>query len=331
MTIKEYRSAMNLTRHELTALYEEPLEGFRLWMANAGYTEYTQRNYIGDVRQFLRTLNGKPVEEVTKMQVLAFFAQVKASGVSDATRNRKHCALTSFYRALNELEWTSVNPALGVKKSKTEMNRAPVYLEPEQLQTVLTHAGGKYYNRNLAILMLMAYAGLRVGEVHRLNMGDYHPERHTLEVLGKGRKWRTVPLPAEVAEQLQLALEERLTPWRAGEEALFISQKGRRLSIRNIQYIAEQAFEGLAAEEGVITPGRGRSYSCHKLRHSFATLLLRSGADIRTVQDMLGHASIQTTTVYTHVSDKQKQEAVERLLPYIRMKGTEIEHDGNNG
>ncbi|GAC44164.1 tyrosine-type recombinase/integrase [Paenibacillus popilliae] len=321
---------MNLTRHELAALYEEPLEGFRLWMVNAGYTEYTQRNYIGDVRQFLHTLNGKSVEEVTKMQVLAFFAQVKASGVSDATRNRKHCALTSFYRALNELEWTSVNPALGVKKSKTEMNRAPVYLEPGQLQTVLMHAGGKYYNRNLAILMLMAYAGLRVGEVHRLNVADYHLERHSLEVLGKGRKWRTVPLPTAVSEQLQLALKERLTPWRAGEEAMFISQKGRRLSIRNMQYIAEQAFEGLSAEAGSMMPGRGRSYSCHKLRHSFATLLLRSGADIRTVQEMLGHASIQTTTVYTHVSDKQKQEAVERLLPYISMKGTEIEKVRNN-
>ncbi|WP_019423160.1 tyrosine-type recombinase/integrase [Paenibacillus sp. OSY-SE] len=315
---------MSLTRHDLTALYEEPLEAFRLWMMNAGYTSYTKKNYMGDVSHFLRTIEGKPVEQVTKLQVLAFLAQVKSSGVSDATRNRKHCAITSFYRALNDLEITTVNPAAGVKKSKTETNRAPVYLEPNQVQQFLSRADGKYRNRNLAVLMLMSYAGLRVGEVHRLNMADYHAERHTIEVLGKGRKWRTIPLPLAVSNQLQLALQERLTPWRAGEDAFFISQKGRRLSIRNIQYIAEQAFDSLQREEGRMRAGRGRSYSCHKLRHSFATLLLRSGADIRTVQEMLGHASIQTTTVYTHVSDKQKEEAIQRLQPYILEEDVDI-------
>ncbi|MBN3527234.1 tyrosine-type recombinase/integrase [Paenibacillus apiarius] len=315
---------MNLTRHDLSAIYEEPIEAFRLWMTNAGYTSYTKKNYMGDVIHFLRTLEGKPVEQVTKLQVLAFLAQVKSSGVSDATRNRKHCAITSFYRALNDLEITSVNPAAAVKKSKTETNRAPVYLEPDQVQQFLTRADGKYRNRNLAVLMLMAYAGLRVGEVHRLNVADYYAERHSIEVLGKGRKWRTIPLPLAVSNQLQLALKERLTPWRSGEDAFFISQKGRRLSIRNIQYIAEYAFAALQKEEGRMRAGRGRSYSCHKLRHSFATLLLRSGADIRTVQEMLGHASIQTTTVYTHVSDKQKEEAIQRLQPYILEEGVEI-------
>ncbi|UHA73241.1 tyrosine-type recombinase/integrase [Paenibacillus sp. 481] len=308
---------MNYALESELELYEEPIEAFRLWMTNAGYTSYTQRNYIGDVCQFLRTLNQKPVEEVKKFHVLSFLAGVKSSGVSDATRNRKHCALTSFYKALNELEWTDVNPAVGVKKSKTETNRAPVYLEPEQVRTLLTSSDGKYRSRNIAILMLMAYAGLRVGEVHRLSLSDYHRERRTIEVLGKGRKWRTVPLAEPVAAQLELAIADRLTPWRPGEDAMFISQKGRRLSVRNIQLIAEQAFSTLQSQDERNRSGRGRAYSCHKLRHSFATLLLRSGADIRTVQEMLGHSSIQTTTVYTHVSDKQKEEAAQRLLSFM--------------
>ncbi|MBG9736960.1 tyrosine-type recombinase/integrase [Paenibacillus alvei] len=309
---------MNWTKDDLQAMYEQPLEAFRLWMDNAGYTYYTKSNYLGDVRQFLLTLDGKPAEEATKFQVLSFLAKVKASGVSDATRNRKHCAVTSFYKALNEFELADVNPAAGVKKSKTEMNRAPVFMNPEQLRQLLVRTEGKYRDRNLAILMLMGYAGLRVGEVHRLNVSDYYPERHCIEVLGKGRKWRTIPLPAAVAAQLDIALAERLTPWREGEDAFFISQKGQRLSIRNIQYIAEQAFCKLQSDqERRHHGGRGRTYSCHKLRHSFATMLLQSGADIRTVQEMLGHASIQTTTVYTHVTDRQKEEAVTRLQAFL--------------
>ncbi|MCG7409349.1 tyrosine-type recombinase/integrase [Paenibacillus sp. ACRRX] len=305
-------------RIEIEDKYEESLTAFRLWMTNAGYTVYTQRNYIGDVHQFLRTLNGKPVTDIKNLQVLSYLAQVKSTGVSDSTRNRKHCALISFYRSLNELEITDVNPALQVKKSKTESQRAPVYLEPPQIRELIQGVDGKYRNRNIAILMLMAYGGLRVGEVHRLNLSDFHRERRTIEVLGKGRKWRTVPLPEPVVQHLELSLLERLQPWRAGEDALFISQKGRRLSIRNIQSIASLLFEQMSwNDEQNKYAGKGRSYSCHKLRHSFATMLVRSGTDIRTVQEMLGHASIQTTTVYTHVNDKQKEEAMSRLAAWM--------------
>lgn len=292
---------------------------FRMWMSNAGYTAYTQRNYISDVHQFLFFLDGKAVTEVKNLQIFAFLTKIKQSGVSDTTRNRKHCALISFYRALNELQITDINPALQVKKSKTESARSPVYLEPTQIKDLFIHIDGKYQERNKAIMMLMAYAGLRVGEVHRLDLSHYHRERRTLEVFGKGRKWRTVPLPVPVAEQLERAMEQRLEPWRAGEEAMFISQKGRRLSIRHIQLMASDLFEQIDQHVGNLPSSQKRSYSCHKLRHSFATMLVRSGTDIRTVQEMLGHASIQTTTVYTHVNDKQKEEAASRLASFLEL------------
>lgn len=310
-------SISSSVRNELEERYEEPLMAFRMWMANAGYTSNTVRNYISDVHQFLLFLDGMQVSQVKNLQVFAFLSKVKQSGVSDTTRNRKHCAIISFYRALNELQITEVNPALQVKKSKTASARAPLYLEPEQIRELCIHIEGKYQERNKAIIMLMAYAGLRVGEVHRLDIGNYHPERRTLEVFGKGRKWRTVPLPEPVAWQLERALEERIVPWRAGEEAMFISQKGRRLSIRHIQLMTSELFEQLQQlNEG---SRHKRSYSCHKLRHSFATMLIQSGTDIRTVQEMLGHASIQTTTVYTHVNDKQKEEAASRLASFMEL------------
>ncbi|MCR8842731.1 tyrosine-type recombinase/integrase [Paenibacillus sp. SC116] len=305
------------TRAELAEHYAEEIEAFRLWMSNAGYTIYTERNYIGDLYSFLRSLQGKRVQDAKKLQIVSYLSQVKAAGVSDSTRNRKHCALVSFYRALNEFDLAETNPALQVKKSKTEMNRAPVYLEPQELRSVVQLTDGKYRERNMAVLMLMAYAGLRVSEVHRLNLSDYRADRGYIEVFGKGRKWRTVPLPAPVIQQLNKALQERKQPRRAGEDAIFVSQQGRRLSIRNIQLIAEQTFARFQQDNGQATTMRKRSYSCHKLRHSFATMLVRSGTDIRTVQEMLGHSSIQTTTVYTHVSDKQKEEAAQKLSMWM--------------
>ncbi|MGZ9584218.1 tyrosine-type recombinase/integrase [Paenibacillus marinisediminis] len=311
-------TAGDWNRLELEETYEEELQAFRLWMSNAGYTQLTQRNYVGDVLQFLRRLNGQSIYEVKNKQIFTHLAWLKSTGIKDATRNRKHCALISFYRALNELEMTDINPALQVKKSKTESARAPVYLDPQDIKRLLHSVEGKYSNRNLAILMLMSYAGLRVGEVHRLNLSDYYSERRAIEVLGKGRKWRTVPLPAPVAEQIELAIQERIEPWRAQEDALFISQKGRRISIRCIQLMVQQLIDQLDdGSSDRLHASNWKQVSSHKLRHSYATMLVRSGTDIRTVQELLGHASIQTTTIYTHVNDKQKEDATARLSAWI--------------
>lgn len=141
-------------------------------------------------------------------------------------------------------------------------------------------------------------------------MSDYNVERHSLRVFGKGRKWRNVPVPEDVVPFLDSALAERLDPWRSKEEAMFISQKGRRLSIRGIQQIAADTFDRFQRD---VPAAQRRPYSSHKLRHSFATMLLRKGADLRTVQELLGHSSIQTTTVYTHITSREKEEAMSKL------------------
>lgn len=296
--------------------YEESIEAFLIWMKDAGFTLHTQKSYLGDVSQFLDSLSGKKLEQVKKIHVMSYLSSVREQGVSDATRNRKHAAVNCFFKALMELEMAGTNPAAGIKKSKTDKNRTPVYLDEQQLPLFLKSIEGKYRYRNAAVFLLMAYMGLRVGEVHTLNLTDYNRDRHTLDVFGKGRKWRTLPVPDAVAAMLDRALEERITPWRRKEDALFISQKGQRLSIRNIQQIAADTFDRYQSD----LPERQRlPYSCHKLRHSFATMLLRKGADLRTVQELLGHSSIQTTTVYTHVTSREKEEAISRLevmLPF---------------
>ncbi|MFF2911353.1 tyrosine-type recombinase/integrase [Paenibacillus sp. NPDC057934] len=279
-------------------------------MKDAGYTSYTQKSYLADVKEFLGSLNGKKLDMVKKLHVVSFLTSVRERGVSDATRNRKHASVNCFFKALIELEVHRDNPAAGIKKSKTEKNREPVYLDEGDLQRFMSAIEGKYRQRNLALFLLMSYMGLRVGEVHTLNMGDYNVERRSLRVFGKGRKWRNIPVPEDIAPFLDQALSERLAPWRNKEEAMFISQKGRRLSIRAIQQIATETFDRFQEE---IPPSQRRSYSSHKLRHSFATMLLRKGADLRTLQELLGHSSIQTTTVYTHITSREKEEAMARL------------------
>jgi integrase/recombinase XerC len=296
--------------NDLNEDYEEELDAFLIWMKDAGYTPYTQKSYLADVRQFLNSLNGKRLETVKKLHIVSFLTSVRERGVSDATRNRKHASVNCFFKALIELELYTGNPAEGIKKSRTDKNRAPVFLDESDLNKFIYSIKGKYKLRNTAIFLLMAYMGLRVGEVHALNVNDFNPERGTLAVFGKGRKWRTLPVPESVNQILQQALAERLEPWRAKEDGMFVSQKGRRLSIRNIQQIAADSFDHFQSG----TPHLQRiPYSSHKLRHSFATMLLRKGADLRTVQELLGHSSIQTTTVYTHITSREKEEAMAKL------------------
>ncbi|MGN7760109.1 tyrosine-type recombinase/integrase [Paenibacillus sp. 22594] len=290
--------------------YEEELDAFLIWMKDAGFTPYTQKSYLADVREFLVSLNGKSLETVKKLHIVSYLTSVRERGVSDSTRNHKHASVNCLFKALMELELLAANPAAGIKKSKTEKNREPVYLEEHELQRFLSAVEGKYRSRNLAVFLLMSYMGLRVGEVHTLNLSDYNAERLTLRVFGKGRKWRNIPVPVELAPFLEQALTDRLEPWRSKEDAMFISQKGRRLSIRGIQGIAADTFGRFQSE---VPAALRRPYSSHKLRHSFATMLLRKGADLRTVQELLGHSSIQTTTVYTHITSREKEEAMSRL------------------
>jgi integrase/recombinase XerD len=295
---------------ELPEVYDEALEAFLIWMKDAGYTKYTQKCYMSDVTELLHRLEGKPLHQVKKLHVVSYLTAAREKGVSDLTRNRKHASVHCFFKALNEMELLEGNPAGGIKKSRTDKNRLPVFLDEQGLERFLQHIGGKYKIRNLAVFLLMAYMGLRVGEVHALNLTDYNPEQRTLSVFGKGRKWRVVPIPEAVAPYLAEALEKRLVPWRNKEEAMFISQKGKRLSIRCIQQIAAETFDRFQTG---IPEARKIAYSSHKLRHSFATMLLRRGADLRTVQELLGHSSIQTTTVYTHITSREKEAAMAKL------------------
>ncbi|WP_068775042.1 tyrosine-type recombinase/integrase [Paenibacillus sp. FJAT-26967] len=295
-----------MSRYEIKEKYAEQIRAFSLWMKQFGYTEATQKEYNREVLCFLQSLEGGPIEEAGKIGVINFLVS-KQKTAGESTRNRSLSAVRSFYSALIDFDLAVKNPALEVRKSKTEKNKKPVYLEEEELVQSLDYISGRYRNRNIAIFLLMGYCGLRVGEVHRLNLLNFKKAKGTIEVFGKGRKWNEIPLPDMLKDYLSNVLEERLTPYSSKEDAFFVSQKGRRLSIRQIQKIANQTFSAFKEKNPKVTD---MNLSCHKLRHSFATMMLKKGHDIRIVKELMGHASIETTDLYTHINDEQKKNAM---------------------
>ncbi|WP_249863231.1 tyrosine-type recombinase/integrase [Paenibacillus konkukensis] len=283
-------------------------------MKDQGFTPRTQKAYLGDVRLFLASVYPKSLDELEALDVMRFLTKVRQGGAGDSTRNRYLSSIRTFFTALIEHKYAQHNPALHLKKSKVEKNPLPSYLNESLLTAFLESIEGKYQIRNVAMFLLMSYAGLRVSELHQLNVTDYQRQNKLLQVYGKGRKWRTVPLPDSLTHILDMALNERIAPRKPSEQAFFVSQFGRRISARMIQKIAEAHFAELKEKYSEL---RGQALSSHKLRHTFATMQVIAGTDIRTLQELLGHSSIQTTQIYTHVGDKQKQEAMNRVVPYL--------------
>ncbi len=294
------------TKYYIEEIYSEPLQAFTIWMKQSGYTEATRKEYLREIYGYLFSLDELPVQQAGKLNVVSFLVS-KQKSAGDKTRNRTLSAIRSFYASLIDFELATRNPALEVKKSKTEKNKIPVYLEEQELKKVLHYVNGRYRDRNLAIFLLMGYCGLRVGEVHRMNLSHFKRDKGTLEVLGKGRKWNEIPLPELVVDYLAKVEEGRIQPYSVKEEAFFVSQKGRRLSIRQIQKIAAEVFNAFKQDHPQMSDMK---LSCHKLRHSFATMLLSNNVDIRVVKELLGHASIETTMIYTHINDEQKRSAM---------------------
>ncbi|MBD2869737.1 tyrosine-type recombinase/integrase [Paenibacillus sp. IB182493] len=282
-------------------------------MKNKGMTKSTHQAYLNDACRFLATVNEAETRRITRLDVMRFLSECREKGAGDETRNRKLSSLRSFFKALIEMEHQDGNPAAMIAKSKQEKNRIPVYLEENELERLLQAIQGKYYARNVAIVLLMAFAGLRVGEVHRMNVQDFRQDG-SVHILGKGRKWRVIPLPDPLQRVLREALAERRDVRQGKEQPFFVSQFGRRLSIRMIQTVADDTIKLLKEAMPALAD---KKLSSHKLRHSFATMQIRSGTDIRTLQELLGHASIGTTQIYTHIDNRQLKEAMNNISAKI--------------
>ena len=305
------------------------------------FSEHTIRSYSSDLLQFCRFLaadgdeaglqseqtaeqlppadeleHGRLRERVLAVEPLtirAYLAMMRNSGYSRATIARKLATLRSFYKFLVRIGAVEAS-AVSVVRTPRQNKRLPVFLDVEQVAALMNAPNVETLLgcRDRAILETIYSGGLRVGELVSLNVSDIDEFSEVLRIRGKGKKERLAPLGAKAYEALQDYLRMRTVGSGSQKNApLFLNKHGKRLSDRSIRR---------KLDHYVLLADIGFHISPHALRHSFATHMLDAGADLRTVQEMLGHASLSTTQIYTHLTTRRLKEIYNRAHPMARRR-----------
>jgi len=268
---------------------------------------HTLRAYLADVRQFLTVAGAGGVQRVGAGDVRHWLRGL--DGTVDRTSiARKLAAVRGFFRFLVATGRLRSDPTLGIATPKTR-KKLPAHLSLDEVDRLLTTPAGDGFAgvRDRAILEVLYSSGLRVSELTGLDWPDVDRDAETVRVLGKGRKERIVPIGRPALRALDAysrACAEREWPVTAGP--VFRNARGGRLTSRSIA----RAMAGYVVASGTATKA-----TPHALRHTFATHLLGGGADLRAIQELLGHASLSTTQRYTHVDLRRLMDAYDRAHP----------------
>jgi integrase/recombinase XerC len=275
---------------------------------------HTDANYRRDLQIFARFCRRSGIEEwqrVDSQHVRSFAAAEFRRGQSPRTIQRRLSALRSFFNYLLREQVLSANPAREVQAPKAK-KRLPATIDVDQMSRLLSFRTDEQLSvRDKAIMELFYSSGLRLSELVGLDFTDLDLADQTVRVLGKGNKTRIVPVGRYAVTALSNWLRERATITLLGEQALFIAKTGRRLGARAVQL----RIAGWAQRQGL-----GVHVHPHMFRHSFATHLLESSQDLRGVQELLGHANISTTQVYTHLDFQHLAKIYDAAHPRARFK-----------
>jgi len=248
---------------------------------------------------------------VDRLAIRGFLGALEQRGLSRRSVARALSALRTFYRFLNLTQGVEVNPAKTARTPKQEA-RLPAHLERAEIDLLFGEAerraaaGGFTEARDLAMLELFYATGMRLAELASLSDADLDLVSDQVKVRGKGKKERIVPLGSHAGVALRRYFRRRDAVLTGDRRAVFLSRRGARLTPRGVQLAIKRLL-------GTLT--RGRELHVHSLRHSFATHLLDAGADLRAVQELLGHASLSTTQVYTHTSVERLKRVYNQAHP----------------
>ena len=274
----------------------------------------TLEAYRRDLEQVLGWCRSHGIDNWTEMsqhQVRGYLSWRHRQGMSGKSLQRELSALRSLFRYLLRESAAEQNPAQGVRAPKS-LRKLPVTLDADQLGRLLDVPEGDALElRDLAILELLYSSGLRLAELVSVDLRDLDFEDATLEVTGKGAKTRRLPVGRLALSAIRTWLGARAGIAREGETALFVSQRGTRLSPRAVQQ---------RLHRWAIRHGSPRDLHPHLLRHSFASHLLESSGDLRAVQELLGHADISTTQIYTHLDFQHLAQVYDRAHPRARRR-----------
>jgi len=284
---------------------------------------HTRKAYGRDLDAFVEfcdEYHGGPSEwswtSLDRLAVRSYMGELRRQGLAKRSVARAISALRGFYRFLGVRHGIQENPATAVRMPKLERKLPPVLDRVQvdmmfELAESLASEGGFKAARDLAMLELFYATGMRLSELANLDMRQIDIVSDQVKVRGKGRKERILPIGTHATRALRKYFSDRdellAKKPRAGDRrAVFLSMKGSRLSARGVQHIVRQYLRMLDESSG---------FKVHSLRHSFATHLLDGGADLRAVQELLGHASLSTTQVYTHTSVERLKKVYDQAHP----------------
>ena len=273
-------------------------------------SEHTIASYLSDVGKLSSYFAQNNLSELKERDILLFLEELEATGLSKRSVARIISGIRTFYRFARMEGWVDHNPMESIELPKLP-KKLPDVLSAEEVMSMidgidLTSSAGE---RDKLVVMLLFSCGLRVSELVELRINDLFMDEGFVKVLGKGKKERLVPIGERSLRQVTHYLEG----WRVHQETqpkaegiLILNQRGGKLSRVSIFKIIREA----AAAAGI-----RKTVSPHSLRHSFATVLVEGGADLRAVQQMLGHESITTTEIYTHLDKSYLKTIVEQYHP----------------
>ena len=283
------------------------------------YSIKTVNSYQEDIDLFCEYIfnEGTLMEDVDIISIRNFLTEELARDVSKRSCKRRLSSLRHFYKYMVNVGYLNDNPFIFVDAPKTE-TKYPHALYKEQIQEIFKRNEERtdaLKNRDQAILYLLYYSGMRAAELVGLDVQSVSIKERVVRVLGKGNKERIIPFTGECQKVVKAYIDkERKDLLKKSKEltpALFLNANGERLTTRGLEYILDSIEEKTGLYVGLHP---------HVLRHSFATHLLENGADLRVIQELLGHESINATQVYTHVTEEAMKETYQNVFPRAKKK-----------
>jgi len=292
-----------------------PLQQFENYLQHEKrYSAHTLSGYKCDLAQFGAWLIEKGTTDIVEADSLSirnWVAKLHRQGIGGKTLQRKLSSLRSFYQFLVRKGVLKNNPAVDIRAPKTART-LPKTLDADALTQLLEIKGDDILAvRDRAIMELFYSSGLRLSELVNLDIESIDLQEKSLRAIGKGNKTRILPIGSKAAEALAGWIKKRVEMADLEEDALFVSKRGTRISTRSIQ----QRLDHWRKKQGL-----EQHIHPHKLRHSFASHILESSGDLRAVQELLGHADISTTQIYTHLDFQHLAKVYDKAHPRARKK-----------
>ena len=269
------------------------------------YSKYTISNYRLDLEGFKKFLGDSALEKIDYLVLRKYLAILKEKNLKNRTVGRHLSTLRSFFKFLIREGHLKTNPIASLSSPKQE-KPLPLFLTEEEVTKLIgsVKLDDERGFRDRAVIETFYSTGIRVSELVGLNIEDIDFIGAVIKVLGKGKKERIVPIGDIALSAIRAYLERRKKEQEAG--ALFLNKSGKRITDRGIRNIIDKYIRIASIRQGV---------SPHTLRHSFATHLLNRGADLRSVQELLGHVNLSTTQIYTHLTTEKLKKVYDKAHP----------------